>query len=388
MVTSFLDDVAAHLQARGRRVDHDLPDGGPRGEPPAYRLDGALDRAEIEARFDLGPLARWCVLPTRGWCLTDLATWTWLMGTGPGAAWPPATPGEVAGRVRIGWPSQEPSLVRARPVPTLEQELAVLEGRLDGADLVAELGGHSAWGVVTPREGVPTARLRASLAELLSAIGDGTGRPEDLPAWLGDARGDDRDQVWWDGWVDRAGEPMEPSERSLLRAEAHWTRDHLLQALAPGERTWWVAQAVDVPDGLALRVVTAASHVSSSLAWPLHRAGAADCRRAALPEGALDVPVRWVSAADPGPDGLLVAEAQRLLRLPDRLPFGLTTGGFWEHAVDHPLTLDAGSTPAPGIAVSSRAAGGLQVDGSQIVGTQTRRPAQPRRVRRGWFRRG
>lgn len=388
MAVSFLGVVAAHLQAQGHRVDHDFPDGGPHGEPPTYRLVGALDRAEVEAGFDLGPLARWGILPTRGWCLTDLATWTWLEGTTPTAAWPPAARGEVAGRVRIGWPDQEPRLVRERPVPTPQQELAVLEGRLDGAELVAELGGHSAWGVVTPRDGVSPAHLRASLAALVGAIGDGTGRPEDLPAWLGDASDHDHDQAWWDRWAARAGEPMEPSERSLLRAEAHWTRDHLLQALAPGQRTWWVAQAVDVPDGLALRVVTAASHLSSSLAWPLHQAGAVDCRRAALPEGALDVPDRWVSASDPGPDGLLVAEAHRLLGLPDRLPFRLTTGGFWEHAVDRRLALDASSTPAPGVQVSPRAVGGLHVDGSQIVGTDATRAAQPSsgRRRRWWSR--
>ncbi|MBZ5733078.1 hypothetical protein K8Z61_01090 [Nocardioides sp. TRM66260-LWL] len=383
MTESFLARIGEHLRDQGRRVDHRGTSA--HGDPPTYLLDGALDRAEIEGRFDLGPLARWSMLPTRGWCLTDLATWTWFEGTATGGAWLPGSVDRSGERVRLGWPSQEPRLVRERLVPTLEQQLAVLAGRLDGARLVAELGGQSAWGVITPREGVPTARLRASLAELLSAIGDGTGRPEDLPAWLGDARVGDRDQAWWDGWVARAGEPVEPSERSLLRAEAHWTRDHLLQALAPGERTWWVAQAVDVPDGLALRVVTATSHVSSSLAWPLHRAGAVDCRRDVLPEGVLGVPARWVSAADPGPDGLLVAEAHRLLGLPDRLPFVLDRSGFWQHAVDHPLTLDAGSTPAPGIGVSPRAAGGLYVDGSEIVGTAVPRAPRPSGGRRRWW---
>lgn len=366
----FLADVVELLEDAGHEARVETPLADVRGDAPRWSFVGGVERAWLEERVDLGPLAGWRRRPTGRWDLVDVSRpgWGWPTITGFGGRVPLSDPAP-AGRRLLASASQEPRLRRAYPVPTRRHERAVLAGEVDGAAEVVRLGGHLGRRALRARSRSAGA-LRARLLEAFDAL-TGSGP---VPDWL-------------------EAEPSHPGESA---EPASWTVARLRRACAPGERTWWIAQVAEVGDLLALRTFGVPLGFDAVLLEVIERAGGEVVPTVPPEVGtALHVPPRHVGrgSVHAGPDEQLVRDSAPVLGLgPDgEVAFELVdegTWGTWVHRLPRPIpdrddvrALRGYRLRRDGVTISAGA--------SRFEGPPPAEPGSAQRpARRGWLRRG
>lgn len=339
MTGSFLGTVVAALRVDDRPVVH-LPADNGHGDPESWRLSWPVDRAAVERRFDLGPLARWMFGPDGQWVLVDDLTHASLHGSG--ASPPHDGPGPIEGfRMPLAHVGAYPELRRRWATPTAAEELGVLDGRpLDvrGPHLTRRV----------EADGTPEAmlgRVREVLAVVLGRLTDTSRISEvagSLPDWFVAACAPRRTSREWAEWAEQAYD--DPSSIRRRRREAHWTVETWLRAMVPAERTWWLCRAA-VEDGSARLTVLTPGHraPTSALSWLLHVAGATDCRSAETALAPLVLPALPTQRRR-DPDDELAAAAHELLGLSDPLvlePVVTGSSSRWEHRIDVPIDIAA-----------------------------------------------
>ncbi|MCD9198554.1 hypothetical protein [Aeromicrobium wangtongii] len=328
MAGSFLAIVAAALVEDGQSIVSHHPAGDGHGNPAEWRMSAPLDRGRVEAQFELGSLAWWYVGPAGGWVLVDDITDATLHGTGEAAPYDGARPA-TSPRRRIGYLAHRPDLQRQWATPAVDEELAVLDGRP-----LAVRGPNQTYGVLV--DGSPQIVLDR-LREVVSALA----RSADLPPWF-------------------VAACVPPSEVVRRGEDARWTVETWLQAMAPGERTWWLAET-SVGDG-HLRLTVLRSDIgarTSSLTWLLRAAGAGDLTQAPAPATEPLVLTVLPASQHRDPDDALALAAHDLLGLPDPVvldPKDYGGGIHWEHQLEVPVDgaalergLAAGSTLKHGV---------------------------------------
>lgn len=341
MTTSFLTSVVAALQTGGATVVSSRASGGGHGDPAEWRLSMPLDRAWVEARFDLGSLAWWYVGPHGGWVLVDALTQATLHGAGEPVAYDPDAVGAEPDRQPLGHVAAVPELHRQWAVPRVEEELAVLDGSrlpLRGPHLLTSVQPAGTPEAVIGR----VAEVLKVVLPALSAPSDVRAVSVDLPDWFVAACAPrHRTPQEWTAWAVDAYADL--GEVPLRRWEARWTVDAWLRAMVPSERTWWIADATVSGGDVQLSVLTAARGASmSSLRWLLRTAGASGCAAEVAPAGQpLTLPPRG-AGEHRDPDDVLAAAAHDLLGLPAPLVLDAVPvrGGYrWELHVDIPLDI-------------------------------------------------
>jgi hypothetical protein len=233
-------------------VDAEAERGNPSvleaGDRPTAQLLRPLDRADVEERFELGPLVAWSPRAPRQWDLVDTVSGARVRGgrSGP-APWRRRRPPHEAQRQRrrLGHLADDP---RIGP------------------------------GVIERRARVHVA---GSAVEAFTRLDDLLGRLDDvdaaLPAWFVQLFAPERDADGWKSYFREVRRLDEPARRQA-RWTTRWTEAGWARAVAPTERTWrWLDAAVVHEHALDVVVDVVEGAPVDSLRWLLTSAGAVRC---------------------------------------------------------------------------------------------------------------